>query len=169
MGDEMKKVIAAIGLVALAGSFVTGVAAAKKPVHQMVEGHIVSQAPPSDATDNPNGCYSGVHRRLNVLTQEQANGIVGFHFDVDPGTWKKKFRLTPAEGEVADIDITFYSEFGTTDQATDTAYAPVSYGFEERNNEGEFGKVPTDVTKAIVCMKVGQDVDFMYMAGKGVK
>ncbi|MGH2753763.1 MAG: hypothetical protein ACRDLB_04960 [Actinomycetota bacterium] len=97
------------------------------------------------------------------------NGVVGFHFDVDPATWKKKFRLTPAEGEAADIDITFYAEFGTPEQATDTAYAPANFSYEERNEEGEFGKVPPDMNKAIVCMKVGQDVDFDYMAGKGVK
>jgi hypothetical protein len=166
----MKKLIASMAVAVLAGSLLSGAAlAAKKAAHQHVDGHILMQAPPSDATDNPNGCYSGVHRRSAVATQEQVNGVVGFHFDVDPGTWKKKFRLAPAEGEAADIDITFYSEFGTPEQATDTAYAPVNYSFEERNEDGEFGKVPVDVTKAIVCMKVGQDVDFTYMAGKGVK
>ena len=165
----MKKLIASMALAALAASLFSGAALAKKAAHQHVDGHIISQAPPSDATDNPNGCYSGVHRRTAVVTQEQVNGVVGFHFDIDPGTWKKKFRLTPAEGETADIDITFYSEFGTPEQATETSYAPVNYSFEERNQDGEFGKVPPDVTKAIVCMKEGQDVDFSYMAGKGVK
>lgn len=165
----MKKLIALMSLALVAGSMFAGSAMAKKKaVTQHVEGNILMQAPPSDATDNPNGCYSGVHRRINVLAQEQANGIVGFHFDVDPGTWNKKFRLTP-ETDGVDIDITFYTEFGTTDQATDTAYAPYTVGFEERNNDGEFGKVPPDMTKAIVCMKSGQNADFMYMAGKGVK
>ena len=165
----MKKTIAALALATLAGSLFSGAALAKKPpAHQHVEGNILMQAPPSDATDNPDGCYSGVHRRLNVIGQEQANGIVGFHFDIDKGTWNKNFRLTPLTDGV-DIDITFYSEFGTVDQATDTGYAPYTVGFEERNNDGEFGKVPPDMTKAIVCMKTGQDADFEYMAGKGVK
>jgi len=167
----MKKLIATMGVAILAGSLFSGaaLAAKKKPAaHQHVEGNILMQAPPSDATDNPNGCYSGVHRRINILAQEQANGIVGFHFDIDPGTWKKKFRLTPLTDGV-DIDITFYTEFGTPEQATDTGYAPYTVGYEERDTEGEFGKVPPDMTKAIVCMKVGQNADFEYMAGKGVK
>lgn len=166
----MKKLIAlaAVGaiLVALPGAAVAG--KKKKGVRQDVEGHIAMQAPPSDATSNPNGCYSGVHRRINVIGQEQVNGVVGFHFDVDPKTWNKNFRLTPVT-EGVDIDITFYTEFGTTDQATDTGYAPYTVGFEERNTDGEFGKVPPDMTKVIVCMKEGANADFTYSAGAGVK
>ena len=126
------------------------------------------QAPPSDATDNPDGCYSGVHRRLAVLSQEQINGIVGFHFDVDPATWGKKFRLTPDTAGV-DLDITFYSEFGTMEQAAEPSFAPANLGFEARNDKGEAGKIPADMTKAIVCMKTGQDADFTYTGGAGVK
>ena len=164
----MKKLISllAVGLVVTA--FVPGTAgAAKKGARQVVEGHIASQAPPSDATDNPNGCYAGVHRRLAVISQEAVNGVVGFHFAVDPKTWGKKFTLVP--DSAVDIDITFYSEFGTLEQATDHTFAPMNYSFEERNNEGEFGKVPADTTRAIVCMKTGMDANFVYTAGAGVK
>jgi hypothetical protein len=169
-GDLMKKTILLVSLALAVAAIAPGTAVAgkKKGVRQDVEGHIAMQAPPSDATSNPNGCYAGVHRRINVIAQEQANGIVGFHFDVDPKTWNKKFRLTPVT-EGVDIDITFYSEFGTTDQATDTGYAPYTVGFEERNNEGEFGVVPPDMTKVIVCMKTGMNADFTYSAGAGVK
>lgn len=165
----MKKLVTlvAMGLVvstALSGAAVAG---KNKGVRQDVSGTIAMQAPPSDATDNPNGCYSGVHRRLAVVSQGQVNGVVGYHFDIDPGTWNKKFRLTP--GGAVDIDVTFYSEFGTPEQATDTGYAPYSVGFEERNNDGEFGVVPPDVTKAIICMKTGQNATFTYSAGAGVK
>lgn len=164
----MKKIISTIAVGLVVASVLPGTAVAgKKGARQDVEGHIAMQAPPSEATSNPNGCYAGVHRRINVLAQEQANGIVGYHFDIDKATWNKKFRLTP--GSDVDIDITFYDGFGTTEQAADTSYAPATMTFEERNNEGEFGKVPANMTKAIVCMKTGMDADFTYSAGKGVK
>lgn len=165
----MKKVVSLLALGLVASTAISGAAVAGKAkgARQDVSGTILMQAPPSDATNNPNGCYAGVHRRLAVVSQEQVNGVVGYHFEVDPGTWKKKFRLTP--GSAVDIDITFYSEFGTVEQATDTAYAPVNYTFEERDNEGEAGVVPADVTRAIVCMKTGQNATFTYSAGAGVK
>ncbi|HEV2754960.1 MAG TPA: hypothetical protein VG318_04200 [Actinomycetota bacterium] len=165
----MKKLatLIALGLVATTALSGAALAGKGKGVRQDVSGTIAMQAPPSDHTDNPNGCYSGVHRRFAIATQEQVNGVVGFHFDVDPGTWGKKFRLTP--GSAVDIDITFYSEFGTVDQATDPAFAPFNLSFEERNNDGEFGIVPKDMTKAIVCMKAGQNAPFTYSAGAGVK
>ena len=164
----MKKLVslmlAGAVIAALPGAAVAG----KKAPHQHVQGNIAMQAPPSDATDNPNGCYSGVHRRLAVISGEQINGVVGFHFDVDPKTWNKKFRLTPDTAGV-DIDITFYSEFGTQEQATDTAFAPANFAFETRDENGEKGKIPADMTKAIVCMKTGQNADFTYTGGAGVK
>ena len=165
----MKKVISIVAVGLMLAAVVPGVASAgKKGARQDVEGNIALQAPPSDATDNPNGCYSGVHRRVNVATQMNANGIVGYHFEIDPKTWNKKFRLTPVTPDV-DIDITFYTEFGTLEQATETSYAPYTVGFEDRNTDGEFGKVPADMTLAIVCMKVGNNADFTYSAGAGVK
>ena len=166
----MKKIIVLVALCVAAAALVPGsaVAGKKKAVRQEVAGHIASQAPPSDQTTNPAGCYSGIHRRIAVVSQEQVNGVVGFHFDVDPGTWNKKFRLT-AVTAATDIDITYYSEFGTLEQATDPAYAPYAFGFEERNTDGEAGIVPPDMTKAIVCMKVGMNADFTYEAGAGVK
>lgn len=165
----MKKLVTlvAVGLVATTVLSGAAVAGKKKAVRQDVSGSILMQAPPSDATDNPNGCYSGVHRRLAALSQEQVNGVVGFHFDVDPGTWNKKFRLTP--GSAVDLDITFYDGFGTTEQAAETSYAPYNLGFETRDNEGEFGIVPPNTTKVIVCMKTGQQANFEYSAGAGVK
>ena len=166
----MKKIVTLVAVGLVVSTVLSGgaaVAGKKKGVRQDVEGHIYMQAPPSDATSNPNGCYSGVHRRFAIITQEQVNGVVGYHFDIDPGTWKKKFVLTP--GSAVDIDITFYDGFGTLDQATDTSYAPYNVGFEERDNEGESGIVPENVTKAIICMKTGTDADFTYSAGAGVK
>ena len=165
----MKKIIVLVALCVAAAALVPGSAvAAKKKVRQEVAGHIASQAPPADATNDPNGCYAGVHRRIAVATQEQVNGVVGFHFEVDPGTWNKKFRLTPVTAGV-DIDILFYTEFGTLEQATDTAYAPYNVTFQERDTEGEAGIVPPDMTRGLVCMKTGMNADFLYEAGAGVK
>ena len=165
----MKKLTVFLAAGLLAAALVPGTAsAAKKGARQEVEGNILMQAPPSDATSNPNGCYSGVHRRIAVASQMQINGVVGFHFEIDPATWGKKFRLTPVT-EGVDLDITFYDSFGTTEQAAEPSYAPANLGFEERNTEGEAGKVPANMTIAIVCMKAGQNADLLYEAGAGVK
>jgi hypothetical protein len=165
----MKKLTVFLAAGLLAAALVPGTAqAGKKAARQEVAGHIAMQAPPADATDNPNGCYSGVHRRIAVASQMQINGIVGFHFEIDPATWGKNFRLTPVTPGV-DIDITFYDGFGSTEQAAEPSYAPATLGFEERNTEGEVGKVPANMTLAIVCMKSGQNADVLYEAGAGVK
>ena len=165
----MKKLVSliAVGLIATTALSGAAVAGKKKAVRQDVTGHIQLEAPPAAATDNPDGCYSGVHRRIAVLSQGQVNGVVGFDFDVDPGTWNKKFRLTP--GSAVDIDITFYDGFGTVEQAADRTYAPYNLGFETRDTNGETGIVPPNTSKVIVCMKTGQDADFTYSAGAGVK
>lgn len=166
----MKKVVSILAAGLVVAAMVPGAAVAGKAkgARQDYAGHIAMQAPPADATDNPNGCYAGVHRRIAVASQMTVNGVVGHHFEIDPATWGKKFRLTPVT-EGVDIDITFYDGFGTVEQATDTSYAPFTAGFEERNEDGEFGKVPADMTMAIVCMKTGMDADFTYAAGAGVK
>ena len=166
----MKKIVLLVALCVVAAALVpaSAIAGKKKGVRQEVAGHIALQAPPADGTDNPAGCFSGVHRRIAVASQEQVNGVVGYHFTVDPGTWNKKFRLTNVTPDV-DIDITFYTEFGTLEQAADTQFAPFTVAYEERNTTGEFGKVPPDMTRAIVCMKVGNNADFIYEAGAGVK
>ena len=165
----MKKLVSlvAVGLIASTALSGAAVAGKKKGVRQDVSGAIAMQAPPAETTDNPNGCYAGVHRRIAVASQGQVNGVVGYNFDVDPGTWNKKFRLTP--GQAVDIDITFYSDFGTVEQAADRTYAPYNVGFETRDNAGEVGVVPPDTTKVIVCMKTGQQATFDYSAGAGVK
>ena len=171
----MKKAIAIVAVAALAASAFSGSAVAakkkKKGFRQQVSGHIISQAPPAEHTDNPAGCYAGVHRRVAVATMEgeEANGVVGYHFDVDKRTWGKRFRLANVT-EGVDIDITFYKEFGTPEQVFgDPSYAPYAISFEERNTNGEADKVPADMNRAIVCMKSGTQADFTYTAGAGVK
>lgn len=164
----MKKQIGVTAAALLALSLVTGPTSAA-PKQQKVEGDIAMMAP--FYGDTFATCYSGLHRRLSVLTQEQVNGVVGYSFDVDPATIGKPFVLdvTGGQGDV-DFDITFYTEFGSVEQATDTAYAPANYSFEERGPGGESGVIPKGVewTKAIVCMHTGAGASFSYTAGKGV-
>jgi len=84
-----------------------------------------------------------------VLTneQEQLNGVVGYHFDVDPGTIGKPFNLEVTGGGAdVDLDITFYMEFGTQEQATDTSHAPANQSFEERK-PGGFTEMPLEGEK----------------------
>lgn len=150
-------------------------ATAAAPKQQKVSGSIALPAP---FTDN-SGCFAGLHRRFAIVTQEQVNGVVGFHFDVDPATIGKPFVLEPTGGAgTVDLDILFYYEFGTIeDVVTDptAAGAPVSAGFQTREPGGESGVIPKgDYTKAIVCMYggdqgAGAGATFDYVAGKGVK
>ncbi len=163
----MKKVVSVISVAVLAGSLFQGAAAKPPPKKQVVEGRILMMAPfPLDL----NSCYAGAHRRAAVVTQGNNNQLIGFHFDIDPATNKKPFTLevTGGQGDV-DLDITFYTEFGTVEQATDTAYAPPNQSFGTREPGGEAGIVPPTMKKAIVCMWAGANATFTYTAGKGVK
>jgi hypothetical protein len=164
----MKKTIALAASAVMGLSLLAGTSSAA-PKKQTVEGDIAMMAPfYGDAFAT---CYSGLHRRTSVVSGGNNNGIVGFEFDVDPATIGKPFVLEVTGGQGAvDMDITFYTEFGTVEQATDTTYAPPNYGFEERGPGGESGVIPKgDWTKAIVCMHTGADASFTYTAGKGVK
>ncbi|HEX2057719.1 MAG TPA: hypothetical protein VHI71_05045 [Actinomycetota bacterium] len=171
----MKKLTAVAVAGLLAGSLVTTNATAAKPKQQKVSGSIALPAPFTDDS----GCFAGLHRRMAILTQEQVNGIVGYHFDLEPATLGKPFVLevTGGQGNV-DMDILFYYEFGTPEDVVNDpqgAGAPVSYGYQTREVGGESGTVPKgDYTKAIVCVYGGQQgagaaASFEYTAGKGVK
>jgi hypothetical protein len=164
---------ATLVLVGLLGASLVPTALAGKGKQQKVEGSIALPA------RHPDGCYAGVHRRIAILTNEQVNGVVGYHFDVDPSTWNKNFVLEVTGGAgYIDLDIVFYQEFGTTDDVINDpggAGAPATITFEERNAEGEAGKVPKAFNKVIVCMYAdetqgtGVGATFTYTAGKGVK
>jgi hypothetical protein len=146
----------------------------KKTYVQTQEGSIVLPAPfPTDMS----GCYAGLHRRIAVATgTEDHNGVVGYSFDIDKRTWNKRFTLALLEGQGdADLDIHFYTEFGTAEQATDPAYAPPAFAYETRKPGGEKGKVPAKMTRAIVCIYGGDpgggptggaQASFKYVAGK---
>ena len=165
----MKKVIA-LGASSLVALSLVGGASAAAPKQQTVDGSIAMMAPWAGTTLET--CYSGGHRRLMVLSGEAAplNGVVGYSFDVDPATENKPFVLEVTGGQAGvDLDITFYTDFGTVEQATDTAYAPANVGFESREPGGEAGTVPKGMKKVIVCMHTGAEATFTYTAGKGVK
>ena len=165
----MKKSIAVL-IAALVGlSLLPGAAGAKSPI-QEEEGMIVLPAPFTDDS----GCFAGLHRRGAIMTMENNNGIVGWHFDVDPKTWKKKFVLEPSGGVgTVDMDILFYQEFGTPQQVVEDPTAagnPASIGFQTREAGGESGKVPKTFNKAIVCIYSGAQyqgggASFTYTAG----
>lgn len=162
----MKKLIAALSAGFVLAALVVAPTSAA-PKQQTVEGSIAMRAPFTDLA----ACYAGLHRRVAVMTMENVNGVVGYHFDVDQATAGKPFVLEVTGGQQnPDLDITFYTEFGTVEQATDTAYAPTNVGFEDRAPGGEAGIVPKGgFEKAIVCMFDGYGASFKYTAGKGVK
>jgi hypothetical protein len=140
--------------------------AAKKSKPQVVKGSIATRAPFPPGNSEPlDSCYSGLHRRFAILTMEEGNGVVGYHFDLNKKTVGKKFVLKPTSGQGAvDLDITFYTAFGTPEQATDTQYAPANFSYEKRGPGGEKGIVPKGMKKAIVCMYDGFGAEFTYTA-----
>ena len=108
------------------------------------------------------------------MTAENNNGLVGWHFDVDPKTVGKKFTLDVAgQGSYVDVDILFYQKFGTPEDVVGDpqgAGAPASMGYQTRAAGGEKGKVPPGMPKAIICMYgggLGAGVlgNFTYTAG----
>ena len=167
----MKKIITLSIAGALAASLLAPSAQAElgKP-KQEVTGTIIAPAPFTDDS----GCYAGLHRRGAILSQENNNGAIGWHFDVDPKTVGKKFKLDVAgQGSYVDIDINFYQKFGTVDDVVadpTNAGAPATLGFNTRAAGGEKGKVPPGFPKAIICMyggALGSGVlgAFTYTAG----
>ena len=151
----MKKLIGA-GLASLLAFSLLGSPATAKAPKQVVEGNIVLPAPFTDDS----GCFAGLHRRGAIMTMENNNGAVGWHFDVDPKTVGKKFTLEVSDG--AGMDIVFYSELG---DATDPTVAPANTGYETPGPGGEKGTVPPGYPIAFVCMTEGADASFTYTAG----
>ena len=172
----MKKILILMMTAVLALTVVQGAAIAgkKKATRQSVDGMAAVPAPYTDNT----GCYAGIQRRVAIASQEMAKGVIGDNFDVDPGTIGKPFTLdvTGGQGDV-DLDIYFYEKFGTVDDVTGdpvNAGSPYTLSFNTREAGGEFGIVPDNVTKVIVCMYGGPEhagvgATFHYEAGKGVK
>lgn len=165
----MKKTIALLIAATLGLAVFPAAAGAGKP-KQTEEGTILLPAPFIDDT----GCYAGLHRRGAIMTMENNNGVIGWHFDVDPKTWKKKFVLEPSGGfGTVDMDILFYQEFGTPEDVVSDpggAGAPATVGFQTREPGGESGKVPPQFNKVIICIYSGAQsqgggADFVYTAG----
>ena len=153
----MKRIVTGVVALGLVAGALLAPASAGKAKPQVVEGSVALPAPYTDDS----GCYAGLHRRLMVVTSEAApaNGLIGYSFDIDKATWGGKFKLeaTGGQGDV-DLDIYFYSAFGTAEQvATDplNAGAPATIQFNTRAPGGEEGVVPATFTKVIVCMYGG--------------
>ena len=170
----MKKV-AALALGGLVAASLVPNATAAAPKQQKLSGSIAIPAPYTNNT----GCYAGLQRRVAILSQERVNGVIGYHFDLDPATIGKPFVLEPTGGQGhVDLDIYFYTKFGTVDDVAGdplNAGAPVTVSFNTREVGGESGVIPKgDFTKVIVCMYggdqgAGAGATFDYVAGKGVK
>ena len=165
----MKKQLIGAGLASLLAFSLLGTPATAAAKKQVVEGTILLPAPYTDDS----GCFAGLHRRGAILTAENNNGAIGWHFDVDPKTVGKKFTLA-AEGQgYVDVDILFYQKFGTPEDVVGdplAAGAPASMGYQTREEGGEKGKVPPGMPKAIICMYgggagVGLLGNFTYTAG----
>lgn len=154
----MKKLVAAATAAVLIAAPMQSASAGKKATHQHVEGTIT-------LPQGGNAAAACVYRTQRVLlTAGGPNGLVGYTFEVDPGTVGKKFKLEAGSG--VGLDISFYAEMGN---AADPASAPANYGYETPGPGGESGTVPPGYPLAFVCMTEGTNGSFTYLAGKGVK
>ena len=160
----MKRLIAT-GLAALIAVVPASAFAGKKAVRQEMQGDVILPAPiPVPGED---GCFTGATRRTALASGGAINGVVGYHFDVDPRTVGKPFQLhVVGGGDDVDLDIDFYDGFGSMDDPTTD---PALVAFETREPGGEKGIVPAGYGKIIICMHAGSQASFHYMAGKGVK
>lgn len=154
----MKKLVAAATTAVLLAAPVQSATAGKKAAHQHVEGTIA-------LPQGGNAAATCVYRtQRTLLTAGGPNGVVGYTFDVDPGTVGKKFKLEASEG--VGLDISFYADMG---DPTNPTTAPANYAYENPGPGGESGTVPAGYPIAFVCMTEGTNGSFSYMAGKGVK
>lgn len=120
---------------------------------------------PTPHPQDPNVCFQGVGRRINMATQGAVSGPFGAIFDIDEATWGGKFKLTGSGATgTEDVDLYFFGTFG--DIAADpTMNSPTIFAtYQERNTEGEVGTVPPESTKAIVCLYTGLAVNWEYSA-----
>lgn len=155
----MRKLVATATIaLLLAAPVQSAFAGKKKASHQHVEGTIT-------LPQGGNAAATCVYRTQRALLQAGGpNGVVGYTFDVDPGTVGKKFKLEAGSG--IGLDISFYADMG---DATDPSTAPANYPYENPGPGGESGTVPAGFPIAFVCMTEGTNGSFSYMAGKGVK
>lgn len=154
----MRKLVAAVTTAVLLAAPVQTAFAGKKAAHQHVEGSIT-------LPQGGNAAAACVYRtQRTLLTAGGPNGLVGYTFDVDPGTVGKKFKLEASDG--TGMDIVFYADMG---DPTDPTAAPANYGYETAGPGGESGTVPAGYPLAFVCMTEGANGSFSYAAGKGVK
>ncbi|MDP9069015.1 MAG: hypothetical protein M3N53_11825 [Actinomycetota bacterium] len=151
----MKRLIALSVAALLLGGAVPATAGKAKKTKQRQEGSVAVAAMFADGS-----CFFGLHRRINLVAQRQAQGIVGFDFDVDQKTAGGKFKLVPSD-DSADLDISFYQSLG---DPSDPAGVPANVPFETREAGGESGVVPPGYPIAIVCMVAGSNTDFTYTA-----
>lgn len=128
------------------------------PVVQEVEGSIIFPAIlPDNTQPGVIACFSGLHRRAALQFGDDAQGYVGYHFDVDEATWGGNFVLEVTGGQAdPDFDVIFYTDFGDQMAAGETT------GYETRGAGGEEGTIPPGHPKVIVCMYSGFDATFKY-------
>mgnify|MGYP000324201659 CR=1 FL=1 len=158
----MKRTIALIAAATMVAAAFSAPAMAgkkgkRKAVKQQYYGTIMLSAPyPTDNT-----CFSRLERLIALYGVNQAAGMVGAHFDVNPKTAGQSFKLHSLT-DGADMDLIYYADYGSQ---TDPTTAPAFVAFETREAGGEEGTVPAGMTKAIICMASGQEGEYHYTTG----
>lgn len=155
-----KLFIAALGVAVLCALPTGATAGKKKATHQHVEGDVLVP----QGTQGAAGCVWRTQRALYIAFGDAINGIVGYTFEVDPGTVGKKFKLE-VSGPGAGVDIQFYADLGDDP----TADAPANIGYETPGPGGEKGTIPKGFPNAFICLTDGAAASFTYAGGKGVK
>ncbi len=120
---------------------------------------------------DPNICFQGVARRLNMVSQGAISGPFGGIFDVDKATWGGKFKLD-GKGVTGseDLDLYFFQSFGPGIPDDPSMNAPtILQEYSERKAGGEEGTVPATATKAIVCLYSGFGANWTYKADPPAK
>ena len=154
---KLSVVLRTLALAAMPGAYAL---AKKAPARQTVEGAIAfPQGGNAAAT-----CVYRAQRHAYTALGDQANGVIGYTFEVDPKTANKPFKLETSDG--TGLDISFYMDLG---DPNDPSAAPANIPFEATGPGGESGTVPAGYPYAFVCMTEGTNASFTYTAGKGVK
>ena len=175
----MKKLVAAVVVATLALAMAPGASVAKpkkkKKFVQTQEGSVLFPSPFLQGNVNgDDGCWGGLHRRIETASGGQGQGVFGYGFPIDKRTWNKPFKLEATGGEGSiDLDLFIYTHVPPVTEWPDdpvNAGTPASSDFQEREPGGEAGKVPPNTTHAIVCLYGGPsgngfNATFKYTAG----
>jgi hypothetical protein len=166
----MKAIASFLGLALVFMPSVGGAKGLNEDHLQTVEGRIDHGHQVLGFGVDEGGCLF-LAQRVLLYGSGSTNGVTGYGFKVDPGTFGESFALRPVGRNVpGDLDIAFYrGKPGPSDPFNTAQRRAFTTRVHQGGQQGEYGKVPRGFRHALVCYSEveGRSVEFRYEAGAG--